>query len=150
MSTRSSKSSRDVDVSALKARAEQFLASQRWCGQILGITPIFAVSGVLGVFRCSLIPNDPNADVMVWVVVGDLPSAYLAHEPGDTWQDALRGYVEEMSLWIDAARTGAPIDELIPVNVPATPEHAEMLASRLEFIRTRLVEVDPDSVGNDA
>jgi len=87
--------------------------------------------------------------VMVWVVVGDLPPAYLAHEPGDSWQDALRGYAEEMGEWVSAVGAGASVDDLIPVNVPATREYADMLASRLEFIRTRLVEVDPDSVEND-
>jgi len=86
---------------------------------------------------------------MVWVVVGDLPPAYLAHEVDDSWQDALRGYVEEMSVWVEAARSGSSLDDVIPVNVPPTPEYADMLASRLDFIRTRFVEVDPDSVASD-
>ena len=146
----SSSSLRGADVPALAAVAERFLAGQRWCGRVLRVTPAFAFAGVLGVFRCSLIPSDPAADVMVWVVVGDLPPAYLAHEPGDSWQDALRGYVEELGAWVAAVRGGAPVDDLIPVNVPPTPEYADMLASRLEFIRTRLLEVDPDSVESDA
>jgi len=145
----SSSSLRGADVPALAAAAERFLAGQRWCARVLRVTPVFAVAGVLGVFRCSLVPSDPAADVMVWVVVGDLPPAYLAHEPGDSWQDALRGYAEEMGEWVSAVGAGASVDDLIPVNVPATREYADMLASRLEFIRTRLVEVDPDSVEND-
>ena len=145
----SSSSLRGADVPALAAAAERFLAGQRWCARVLRVTPVFAIAGVLGVFRCSLVPSDPAADVMVWVVVGDLPPAYLAHEPGDSWQDALRGYAEEMGEWVSAVGAGASVDDLIPVNVPATREYADMLASRLEFIRTRLVEVDPDSVEND-
>jgi hypothetical protein len=142
-------SSDSTDVATLAAAAERFLTEQRWCASVLRVTPVFALSGVLGVFRCSLIPSDPAADAMVWVVVGDLPPAYLVHEPGDSWQDALRGYVEEMGQWVAAARTGSPIEDVIPVNVPATPEYADLLASRLTFIRTRLVEVDPDSVESD-
>ncbi|MGH7648870.1 MAG: hypothetical protein ACREND_12185 [Gemmatimonadaceae bacterium] len=108
------------------------------------------VEGVIGAFRCSLIPRQPDADVMVWVVVGDLPPAYLVHEPGDSWQDALASYVTEMSLWVDAVRAGKqPGDDIIPVNVPATRENAGLLAQRLQFIQTRLVDVDPDSVGRD-
>jgi hypothetical protein len=140
---------RDADVPALAAAAERFLAGQRWCARVLRVTPVFAIAGVLGVFRCSLLPSDPTADVMVWVVVGDLPPAYLVHEPGDSWQDALRGYVDEMGRWVAAARAGAPVDDLIPVSVAPTAGHADMLASRLEFIRTELVEVDPDSVESD-
>lgn len=138
-----------MGVEELTESARQFLSRQRWCARVVQVTPVFAIAGVLGVFRCSLIPSDPAADVMVWVVVGDLPSAYLAHEPGDSWQDALRGYVEEMAAWVSAARAGKPVTDLIPVNVPATAENAAMLASRLDFIRTRLVEVDPASVDSD-
>lgn len=142
-------SSRGADLSSLKSAAEQFLAKQAWCSRVLQVTPIFAIEGVLGVFRASLIPSDPRADVTVWLVVGDLPPAYIAHEPGDSWQDALRGYVDEMSQWVDAVRSGASVEDLIPVNTPATPEYAQMLASRLEFVRDRIVGVDPDSVDND-
>jgi len=142
-------SSDSTDVATLAAAAEHFLAEQRWCGSVLRVTPVFAIAGVLGVFRCSLIPSDPAADVMVWVVVGDLPPAYLVHEPGDSWQDALRGYVEEMGQWVAAARTGSSVEDFIPVNVPPTPEYADLLASRLTFIQTRLVEVDPDSAASD-
>lgn len=86
---------------------------------------------------------------MVWIIVGDLPSAYIVHEPGDSWQDALLGYVAEMDRWVDAARTGAPVEDLIPVDAAPTPENANMLASRLDFIRTNLLDVDPDSVESD-
>lgn len=146
---KSPSSLRDADVPTLTAAAERFLAGQRWCARVLHVTPVFALTGVLGVFRCSLLPSDPRADVMVWVIVGDLPPAYIAHEPGDSWQDALDGYTTEMARWVDAVRTGAPLDDVIPVNARTTSEFADMLASRLAFIRTRLVEVDPSSVEND-
>jgi hypothetical protein len=143
----SSSSSPDTDVAALTSEARQFLARQRWCARVERVTPVFAIAGVLGVFRCSLVPSQPDADVMVWVVVGDLPPA--VHEPGDTWQDALRGYVEEMDLWVAAARAGASLADVIPVAAPPTPENAALLASRLDFIRTRLGDVDPDSIEGD-
>jgi len=81
--------------------------------------------------------------------MGDLPPAYLAFEQGDTWQDALAGYVTEMQEWVDAVRNGDPLDELIPVNVAPTREHADMLATRVAFLRDRLVEVDPESIESD-
>jgi hypothetical protein len=140
---------RDADVPMLVREAERFLTRHRWCGRVSQVTPIFAITGVLGIFRCSLVPSDPSADAVVWVIVGDLPSAYIAYEPEDSWQDALRGYVEEMEEWVEGVRTGASLDDVIPVNAPATPEYADMLASRLGFIRAHLLEVDPDSVEND-
>jgi len=141
---------RDADIPAMTAAATAFLAGQPWCSRVLSTVPVFAIAGVIGAFRCSLIPRQPEADVMVWVIVGDVPPAYIVHEPGDSWQDALAGYVSEMERWVDAVRAGQrPGDDVIPVNVPATSENADLLASRLGFIRTNLVEVDPDSVESD-
>jgi hypothetical protein len=141
---------KDSDVDAMAVEAERFLAAQSWCAHVHSVTPVFGIDGVLGVFRCTLLPSHPDADMMVWVVVGDLPAAYLVHEPGDSWQDALAGYVEEMGRWVAAIRTGeVPGDDIIPVNVAPTIEHAELLASRLTFIHSRLVDVDPDSVERD-
>jgi hypothetical protein len=85
----------------------------------------------------------------VWVVVGDLPSAYIVHEPGDLWQDALTGYVSEMERWVNAVRAGASLNNVIPVNVRPSREYADMLSSRLDYIRSRLLDVDPDSVESD-
>lgn len=140
---------RGADVPTLASAAERFLAAQPWCARVTRVTPIFAISGMLGVFRCTLVPSRPDADIMVWIVVGDLPSAYLVHEPGDSWQDALIGYVAEMEHWVDAARDGASLEDVIPVNVAPTQENVLMLASRLDFIRSRLLDVDPDTVAND-
>jgi len=140
---------RESDVLMLAREAERFLATHRWCGRVSQLTPIFAISGVLGIFRCSLVASDPRADAVVWVIVGDLPPAYIAYEPEDSWQDALRAYAEEMEEWVEGVRTGTSLDDVIPVNAPATPEYADMLASRLELIRAHLLEVDPNSVEND-
>ncbi|HEY9225902.1 MAG TPA: hypothetical protein VIP11_04600 [Gemmatimonadaceae bacterium] len=140
----------DADVPTLTAAAERFLGSQPWCARVQSVTPVFAIAGVIGVFRCTLIPRSPDADVTVWVVVGDLPPAYLVHEPGDSWQDALSGYVTEMTHWVDAIRSDVvPNENIIPVNAMPTRKSADLLASRLDFIRTRLVDVDPDSVESD-
>src|SRR6185437_250404 len=132
------------------AAATAFLAAQRWCGRVVSTVPVFVVEGVVGAFRCSLIPRQPDADVMVWVIVGDLPPAYLVHESGDSWQDALGGYVKEMRRWVDSVVAGKePGADIIPVDTAPTRDNAALLASRLEFIQTRLVDAAPDSVAND-
>jgi hypothetical protein len=132
------------------AAARAFLAAQPWCSKVHQVTPVFAIADVLGVFRCTLIPSRPDADVMVWVVVGDLPSAYIVHEPGDSWQDALIGYVTEMRRWVDAVKAGEhPGVNTIPTNMPQTFESAAALETRLDFIQSRLLDVDPSTVKND-
>lgn len=141
---------READVPQMTAAATAFLAGQSWCARIVSVVPIFALAGVIGVYRCSLIPSHPDADVMVWVVVGDVPPAYLVHEPGDSWQDALAAYVHEMRRWVSLAEAGNQAgDDVIPVNVAPTAANAQLLASRLDFIQARLVDADPASVERD-
>ena len=139
----------DPEVAEFARRAQQFLSGFRWCGRLLGAELAWAAAGVLGVFRMRISPARPDVDEIVWVVTGDLPSAYLAYEPQDTWQDALQGYVSEMQLWVDAAKSGETVADLIPVNVPPTPENAARLETRLDFIRTRLLAVPGDTLESD-
>jgi hypothetical protein len=140
---------RDPEVSALAGRARSYVDGFSWCAGITGCTLGFAVADVLGVFRVDLRPARAGVDPTVSVVVGDLPPAYIAYEHRDTWQDALLGYVDEMQAWVDAVRAGGSVDELIPVNVAPTAEYAEMLASRLAFLRERLVDVDAELLQSD-
>jgi hypothetical protein len=53
-----------ADVPTLAKAAERYLASQSWCARVLQITPVFAVVGIVGVFRCSLLPSSLDADVI--------------------------------------------------------------------------------------
>ena len=137
------------EVKAYAQRATAFVRGFRWCRDVTACTLGFAVAGILGVFRIDLVPGE-GADPTVWVVVGDLPPAYLYYEPSDSWQDALRDYVEEMRRWAQAAATGGEVSELIPVNVPPTPEYAAMLSSRLDFLERTLLDVPPESLEGDA
>jgi hypothetical protein len=138
------------EVRALAERAEEYVARFAWCEAVTRCALGFAVAGVLGVFRIDLVPADATVDPTVWVVVGDLPPAYIAFEEGDTWQDALRGYVDEMQAWVDAVRAGESIDDLIPVNAAPTSVYADLLDSRLGFLRQRLLDVAPEELEGDA
>jgi hypothetical protein len=136
------------EVQAYARQAVEFVSGFRWCGSITECSLDFAVAGILGVFRVDLVPL-AGADPTVWAVVGDVPPAYLAYEPGDSWQDALRGYVDEMREWVDAVRSGGDLSDVIPVDVAPTLEHANMLSSRLEFIDRNLLDVPEDSLEGD-
>src|SRR5436190_14209756 len=56
---------------------------------------------------------------------------------------ALRRYVYEMQRWVEAVRAGSTLDGIIPVNVSATQEHADMLSSRLGYIRDHILDGIP-------
>lgn len=136
----------DAEEVDLAAEARQFLASHPWCARVRRVALKFTIPDYLGVFLCTLVPRAPEVDTTLWVVVGDLPAAYLVHDAPDTWQDALAGYVGEMRRWVEAVRTGASLDDVIPVDAPATRQVADMLASRLDYIQEQLVDVDPETL----
>ena len=136
------------EVQEFAHRAIAFVRDFRWCREVTACTLGFAVAGVLGIFRVALVPGE-GADPTVWVIVGDVPPAYLWFDTADSWQDALRGYVTEMRRWTEAAATGGDVSELVPVSVPPTPEYAAMLSGRLDFLERHLIDVDRESLEGD-
>jgi hypothetical protein len=122
-------------LNGMAEEATEFIGGFRWCKGIKRRYFGRGVGGIFAVFLFEIVPSSPEVDSMLWVIVGDLPSAFLLAEGNLTPDDALTGYVEAMEAWVTAAREGLPVDDLIPVNVEPTKENAERLASRLKFIR---------------
>lgn len=92
------------------------------------------VGGIFAVFLFKVKPNRPEVDEYMWVVVGDLPPAYITCEDAPNPACALDGYVGAMDEWVGAAIAGDSIDNIIPVNVPATAENGRLLKTRLRFL----------------
>ena len=117
---------RKREVAEYAERAQAFLSPHSWCPSIVYGQLAWAVAGVAGVFLFKLIPGRPEVDDTLWVVVGDLPPAYLVCDETPSWRDALENYVLEMEQWVAAVREGQPLDDVIPVDVAPTREHADM------------------------
>ena len=128
------------ETRALMNRAEAFLRSFSWCSGIKETYLGIVVPGVLGVFLFHISPATTEVDEYLWVVVGDLPPAYLVTDDAPNPSSALTNYVAEMRTWVDAVRRGDSTDGLIPVNAPATLDSANELASRLDFLTERILK----------
>ena len=74
-----------------------------------------------------------------WVIVGDIPSAYLVTDQCKTPSQAIRVYIEEMRKWIELAREGQTSHDVITANVPATPESADKLKTRLDTLEREIL-----------
>jgi hypothetical protein len=140
----------DPDVRRLADEAVEFLRRHPWCASISSCEVAWAVPGVVGVFLMRHVPSREAVDELLWVVVGDLPSAYLVLDEAPTWFESLQGYVHEMDKWVSAVRKNESVSNLIPVNVPATRENVDLLARRLEFIRIEILARNDDSAGGNA
>lgn len=128
------------DLTDLEDAAINYIRSFAWSGELLELYDGFQEPRILGVFLVHLRPAQPQVDEWLWVVVGDLPPAYLVADDNPTVAQAVTGYADEMQRWVDAARSGAPVDKLIPVNVPPTKEFADMLSSRLSILRGAVLD----------
>jgi len=126
-------------VRAYYEEALAFLLSHAWCRSVKRSYLGMGYEGILGVFLFEIIPSQEGVDEFLWVITGDIPPAYLVCDDSPTAADALQAYVEEMRLWVQAVRSGAPTADIIPVNAPETEEYTSMLESRLRFIERELL-----------
>jgi hypothetical protein len=116
--------------------ARAFLQSFDWCCQIKQSFFGFGIPGVAAVFLFEIRPVKEEIDNWLWVIVGDVPSAYLVTDEARNPAQALQVYISEMRLWVTAVKEDRSTSDLIPVNAPPTIEYAEMLHSRLAFLET--------------
>ncbi len=115
-------------------RAVAYLSGHKWVSDVLYGYVGFLAPEVIGVFLLEIVPAEADVDRWLWVVVGDLPPAYVCSD-NRTPFEALSAYLSEMQAWVDASVAGGSTEDLIPVNVAPNPENAGQLQTRLDFIR---------------
>jgi hypothetical protein len=129
-------------IAEMVKRARAYLGSFAWCRAIdeCYIGDI-AVGGVVAVTLFKIAPDRPGVDEWVWVIVGDLPPAYITTEEAPNAACALDGYIGAMQAWVEAVKTDRSVEDLIPVQTASgeasldpTPEVVEMIEWRLSFL----------------
>jgi hypothetical protein len=83
----------EKDTSLLRGMAEearQYLLSFNWCKAIQKGWFGWGLGGIAAVFLFEIDPATPDVDKVLWVVVGDLPPAYMVTDELPTPLDALR------------------------------------------------------------
>ena len=131
----------------LIVEARSFLTGFEWCDSVRDCYVSDAgIGGVVAVVLFRIHPGLPDVDEWLWVVVGDVPPAYLVTDDAPDAVSALGAYVNEMDAWVSSVRRGASVDDLIPVTtreggtpVDPTTENADDLGSRLTFLRAELL-----------
>lgn len=119
--------------------AEAYLTSHKWCPAIVERFFAFGVGGVIALFLFRLSEKIHGTDDLLWVVDGDVPAAYLVTDKAPDAGAALAIYVELMEEWANAVLSGSSLESVFPVDAAPTPEHANMLLSRTQYIRDRLI-----------
>lgn len=128
-----------AEIDSYLRDAKNYLSYYDWCKEIREEYVGLFVPGIVGVFLFRISPGRPEVDEWLWVIVGDLPPTYLTCDKCPNPATALDGYIGAMSEWVDAASSGMSVAELIPVDVPATPENADLLRKRLDYLDQRVL-----------
>jgi hypothetical protein len=127
-------------LKGMAAAAREYIESHEWCPPIRRFSLGYGVGGVIALFHFEFteaIEGTPDAEL--WVAVGDLPSAYFVFEGNEKPAAALEQYCSLMEEWALAARDGESVEECFPVDAEANEQNAEMLLTRIAFIRGELV-----------
>lgn len=119
-------------------KARSYLRGFEWCRGLEEEYFGCGVGGVVGVFLFRIAPAQ-GADEWLWVVVGDLPSAYLVIDRAPDPVSTLKVYCELMDKWILSVREGGGGDDVFPVSAPRTLRNANSLERRIQFIRDKVI-----------
>jgi hypothetical protein len=124
---------------AMLVEARDYIRSFRWCPPISEEYLGFGVGQVFAVFLFRFAKPISETDDCVWVVVGDLPSAYFVVDDAPDPRSAAQVYCVIMQDWINAVLNKTPLEDVYPVKADATAEMAQMLDSRLRFLRETIL-----------
>ena len=120
--------------------ATNYVKSFPWCPPIQSRFMALGIGGVVGVFLFRFSDAIKNTDDKeLWVVCGDLPSAYLVTEDLSNGKAALREYCNLMQGWIDVVMARGDLAEVYPVDASPTIENAKALKKRIDFIQMELL-----------
>ena len=133
-------------IEEMAQEALDFLQWHSWCKIVKQGYFDIGWPGILAVFYFEIEPTSKSADDTLWIIVGDIPPAYIDTISCPNAALALNDYLNAMQEWIDHIRAQEPVDDLIPVyrrhsflRMQPTMESAKLLETRLDFIRTQLL-----------
>src|SRR5208282_3766718 len=93
-------------LQGMASKAQQYISNFAWCRSVREAYLGDGYGGIVAVFFFHIEPSRPEVDECLWVVVGDLPSAYLVTDNCKTPSQTLERYIDVMSEWVELAKEG--------------------------------------------
>jgi hypothetical protein len=121
-------------------RALGYIRGFHWAPPVQDLYLAFGIGKIIALFLVRFERAiEGNVEDELWVVVGDMPSAYFVTEAAPDPAEALIVYCELMEDWAERILEGRDLEGSYPVHVEPTVEHARMLKSRTGTIRRDFV-----------
>lgn len=121
-------------------QAQECLRSFAWCTELREQRFGVGLGGVLAVFLIEAIVKGRERE-WLWVIAGDLPSAYFSHERARDPCEALHVYCALVESWLQAVRAGGGIPVPRSLQVEPNPELARVIEAKLTTVRRIVLPV---------
>ena len=131
-------SKEDVETNKLAENGSEYLMSHNWCDSIEDGWLAVSWGYILCVFLFKIKSSVPEVDDYIWIVNGDIPTAYIDIESAKNPQEVLESYIFLMNDWIEEVELGNSTEDCYPIEVPPTKEFATNLKSRINFIEKEI------------
>jgi hypothetical protein len=130
------------EVIKMNLEAEEYINGFKWCKQIKEAHLYYNLGSTLCVFLFNIynIQSTDEADNVLWIIVGDLPSMYLDTYNIKSLKEALENYAELGGEWADNIITKKSVKDCFPFDEKPSLKLAKLLKSRVEFIRSNLLD----------
>lgn len=130
-------------LEALKDEARAHAASWASAPPIEALVLGFGLAPMVGVFLVKFAAPIARGDLAgateMWAIAGDVPSMCFETDDARTPADALRLYCAIAEDWAETALARGDLSQCYPIRVEPSREHAEMLQSRIAFLRDELI-----------
>jgi len=127
------------ELRAMLDAALDYLRGFTWCPPVKNVYMGLGIGGVIALFLVEFLQKAGGTDEYLWLVQGDLPSAYFVTDCASDPFSAIEVYCELMEDWAKAVLDGRSLDDVFPVAAAPTAEYAHMLLSRINFIREKIL-----------
>ncbi len=115
--------------------AREYMRAFSWFEPVERAYFAFGVGGIFALFLFVFEKAIGGTDKELWIVAGDLPSAYFVTEGVETVDEAIDTYCALMEDWIVAVEQEDTETEVFPVKAPRTKANAAALKIRIAFLR---------------
>lgn len=129
----------EKEVFDLLVEAKEYANSFKWCNKINNTHLYFNLGSILCIFLFEIDNIQSEEDNKIWIIVGDLPSMYLDTFGPRTTKEVLEDYSDLAFEWATRVINKKSIKKCFPFNEEPIRELAEMLLTRVDYIRKSII-----------
>ncbi len=129
----------DGRIDRMAVQALAYIGSFGWSKPVARCSLAFGIGDVIALFLIDFTEPVDGEDARLWVVTGDLPSAYFVTDQAADALSGLQVYCDLMQGWAEAVLEGGALNEVFPVDADPTEANALMLQTRLTAIREHIL-----------